>query len=113
MALTRNREIRYKDSVEFIEHVTGKTVKSWRRLPERFSTMIIFTDNTCTYLNEGALMDTNIVFEPLPKSICLSCGEEMHISNWNWKAQCQITTKRFWEKVRRLYWHRYSRNKIK
>jgi NADH pyrophosphatase NudC (nudix superfamily) len=110
MALTRNREIEYKNFVEWIEHRTGKTVKSWKRESHRLSTLVIFTDNTCTYLDEGMLYET-IQFEEIPKSICASCGEEMHVSSWNWKKQCTNTAKLFWEKVRKLYWHRYLKAK--
>ena len=109
MALSRNREIFYGNLVEWIEHKTGKTVKSWRREPHRLEELIIFTDGTCTRLQEGMAYD-EITFEPIPKSICVSCGEEMHMSEWNWKAQCTNTVKQFWEKVRKLYWHRYKNN---
>lgn len=111
MALTKNREILYKNPVEFIEHKTGKTVKSWQRDYASLRVIFIFTDNTCTYIDEGGLMSMNIVYEPLPKSICVSCGEQAHVSLWDWNGRCEKSLKNFWKKVRKVYWHRYTKNK--
>jgi len=111
MAITRNREIRYDNPVDFIEHKTGKIVKSWKHYNDRMQTLIIFTDNTCLELDEGMLISNNLVFNPLPKSICVSCGEEMHISTFDWQGRCKKTLDNFWEKVRKVYWHRYSKSK--
>lgn len=112
MAITTRKEIRYRDPVEFIEHKTGKTVKSWRRDLHRFMTLIIFTDNTCLELDEGVLVAADIVFKPLPKSICISCGEEMHFSKFDWLNRCEVTLRDFWQRARKVYWHRYSKNKF-
>lgn len=111
MALSINKEIQYKNPVEFIEHFTGKTVKSWKRDYASLRIIFIFTDNTYTYVDEGGLISSNIIYEPLPKSICVSCGEDMHISSWDWSGRCEKTLKNFWQKVRKIYWHRYTKSK--
>lgn len=112
MAIATNKEILYKDPVEFVEHVTGKTVKTWRSLPYKRATLIVFTDNTCCELDEGSLISHEIVCEPLPKSICVSCGQDMHVTKFDWLGRCEATLKRFWERARKVYWHRYSKNKV-
>jgi hypothetical protein len=105
-----NKEIRYNSPVEFIEHKTGKRVKSWKRLLDRMSVMIIFDDNTCVRLDEGGLIDNEIVFEPLPKSYCACCGEEAHIGYFDWAGRCDVFLKRIWGNARKLFWHRYIKN---
>lgn len=97
---------------EIIEHKTGKKIKEWRQLQERYETLIVFTDNTCCYLAAGETLE-NMVFKPLPKSICVSCGKESHCGKIDELERCEVTLKNFWEKARRLYWHRYSKNKNK
>ena len=42
---------------------------------------------------------------------CASCGKEVHISKFDYKNRCEISLKNFWEKVRKVYWYRYSKNK--
>ena len=110
MAL-RNREIVYDNDIEYIEHISGKRVKCWKNDPSTLSRHIIFTDNTYYQIREGEEFDPERI-EPLPKSFCSSCGEDMHGSGFfNWKNQCEVTVNNFWEKVRKIYWHRYSKNK--
>ena len=112
MALTRNREISYQSPVEFLEHITGKKVLSWRQEPERMGTVFHFTDKTMLYQDYGSMLEiNNIVYEPLPKSICVSCGQDMHFSTFDWRGRCEHSLKHFWERVRKVYWHRYSKTK--
>ena len=112
MALLNNKEIRYGGNIEYIEHLTGKTVKSWRNEIAKLSQTIIFTDNTCLELNPYESIDiNNLQFKEIPKSICISCGKDAHASYWDFKGWCDKTTKNFWEQVRKVYWHRYLKNK--
>lgn len=109
--MLKNREIIYNDYIEFIEHKTGKRVVSYKRLMDTMQTLIIFTNNTCCYVEDGMSLDDEIVFHPLPKSICSCCGEDSHCGEINWKGQCSIYVRNFWGKVRKIYWHRYSQKK--
>lgn len=112
MAVTTSKEIVYRDQVDFIEHVTGKKVLSWRHAMERAGTIFHFTDKTMMFVDYGGMIDMeNIVYEPLPRTVCLSCGGDMHAGYFDWKGRCEHTVKHFWERVRKVYWHRYSKNK--
>lgn len=109
MALTKNREIHFGDPVEKIEHLTGKTVLSWRREPHRFGFTVFFTDKTMCHIDEGAAFDwAKVEYLRIPTTICASCGQDAHASYWNWKGQCSATTKAFWGKMRKVFWHRYQ-----
>lgn len=110
MGMIPSGQIKYKSPVEFIEHMTGKTVLSWKEDYQSLRTLFTFTDNTCTFVKRGQILTIEpVVFEPLPRAYCASCGETAHISGFNWKSQCDKTVSSFWEKVRKLYWHRYSK----
>ena len=104
-----NREIIHNSPIEFIEHKTGKKVKSWKRLENELRTIIIFTDNTCCYLNPFDSID-EIEFQPMPKSFCACCGEETHYGYFDWAGRCEIYLKRLWEKARKVFWYRYIKN---
>jgi len=110
MAIAKNREVYYSDPITYVEHKTGKKVKSIVRDYQRMGRWMLFEDKTVLYVEEGA----ELVFgkyQDYPKSICVSCGEEMHVSSWDWQNRCSVTLKKFWEKVRKVYWHRYLKNK--
>jgi hypothetical protein len=111
MSALINREIMYNTPIEFIEHLTGKKVKSYKRFLDRNTKIIIFTDNTCIELNDYELIDRKIVFKPIPKSFCACCGEESHIGYFDWNGRCEIYLKNWWKKIRKIYWHRYIKNK--
>ncbi len=112
MARATTREIRYESDIDKIEHLTGKTVKSWRNDYSTLYQIIVFTDNTILRVHpyEGLNVD-NLVYEEIPKSICASCGKDAHASYWDFRGWCNVTNKRFWERVRKVYWHRYLKNK--
>lgn len=108
--LTKNREIRYDGGwLEFIEHKTGKRILSWRREMNRLGMSLFFTDNTMLYLEHGDLFPDEPKYEPMPKSICVSCGQDHHATYWNWKGQCTATVSKFWHQVRKVFWHRYQK----
>ena len=80
MAITINKEIKYDSPTDFIEHLTGKTVKSYKRLMNENYKVFIFTDNTAIKVEEGQEVDLdNLVFTPIPKSFCSSCQYLHHI----------------------------------
>jgi acetone carboxylase gamma subunit len=110
MALTRNRETRYENFVEFVEHKTGKRVLSWGRATDRLCCYIYFTDKTMLEVIEYEGFPDEPVYKPIPGSICASCGENSHAGYINWKRQCVVTMRNFWERVRKVYWHRYTQN---
>lgn len=111
MALTESRRLHYRDWIHRIEHHTSKKVLSWEQCYNRFGFDIYFTDETALYLAEGEALPDNpeeLEYKPLPGSICVSCGEKRHgASVWNWKGQCSLTVKTFWEKARKVFWHRH------
>lgn len=110
MALTTNREVFWGDPIEKIEHLTGKTVLSWRREPHRFGIAVFFTDKTMCYIDEMAPFDwSKVEYLQIPNSICASCGQDAHASYWNWKGQCSATVKAFCLKMRKVFWHRYQK----
>ena len=110
MALSTNREIFYKNPIEFLEHKTGKTVLSWRREMQRFGYTVFFTDKTMCHIDEMVPIDwTQIEYLQIPSSICISCGQDSHASYWNWKGQCTATVQKFWGNMRKVFWHRYQK----
>lgn len=110
MALTTNREIFFGSPIEKVEHLTGKTVLSWRRDMNRFGYTVFFTDKTMCLIDEGAPFDwEKAEYLRIPSSICTSCGQDAHVSYWNWKGQCVATVKNFWLKARKVFWHRYQK----
>ena len=104
-----NKEVSYTDIIERIEHITGKNVKSYKKDYARGGTWILFDDNTCLFNSEGEML--NLSFQEIPESFCASCGEERHAGFFDCRGWCSVVAKNFWEKVRKLYWHRYSQNK--
>jgi hypothetical protein len=107
-----NRQISYRDPIEYIEHVTGKRIKAYRERPDMYRTQVIFTDNSYIEIDPGMGIEWDkLEYKEIPPSLCVSCGEIAHASIWNWKGQCEVTVKNFWEKARKLYWHRYLKNK--
>lgn len=108
----KNREIQYDNFVEYIEHLVGKKVLTYKRLPERHATIFLFTDHTSATIDEGVYVaNETIKLEPIPKSFCASCGEDMHAGIVDYFGRCEITLKNFWKKARKVYWHRYSKSK--
>lgn len=96
---------------QYIEHVTGKKVIGIKDYPEKFGRLVIFEGNLCCFVEEGSRLDwRNVKYEMLPYGICSSCGEPDHFSEWN-RRGCSVTNNRFWDKVKRVYWHRYIKNK--
>ena len=107
MAISLNREIVYKNWIEFIEHKTGKIIKTWRQDPCKDSRTIIFMDNTSIDINECEPIPETFNFKPIPKNYCASCGEISHSSYFDFLGRCETTLKRFWKKARKVYWYRY------
>jgi hypothetical protein len=110
MALGSNREPFYEDPVAYLEHMTGKKVKSIQRDPGRFGRWVLYTDGTAQYVEEGGMFKVGEFVDP-PKSICVSCGEESHFGSWDFAGRCATTMKNLWKKARKVYWHRYLKNK--
>lgn len=114
MALTKSSEIYYRDWIDRIEHHTQKKILSWERCYDRFGFYVYFTDQTMLYFAEGGALPedpSELKYQPIPGSICASCGEKRHgAAFYNWKGQCTLTVKHFWEKVRTVFWHRYTKN---
>lgn len=112
MALAISREIQGKDFLQFIEHSTGKKVLSWREAAGRFGREVYFTDGTMCYLDPYVAFDfTELEYMQIPKSICVSCGEEAHVSSFDRFGRCQNRLTEFYKNMRKVYWHRYSKNK--
>lgn len=89
---------------------TSKIVKSFfRDYPSR-NIYISFEDGM-----EGIFSKNNTIqgmeIRPIPVSMCESCGERYHTSIFDHKGRCKTSLKNFWEKVRKVYWYRYSKNK--
>ena len=109
MSPISNREVRY-NFTEYIEHRTGKRVRSFQRLPQILATAILFTDGSEALIREGYGFDDHFDIEPI-KRFCASCGEAPHASEMDWQGRCSTAVKNFWEKVRKVYWHRYIQSK--
>lgn len=109
MGMRSNREIFYDSPLDFIKHVTGKDVLSWRRCYDKLGFEVFFADQTYCYISESAPIEWNkIEYLKIPKSICVSCGQDMHASTIDWKGRCSITVQAFWANVRKIFWHRYA-----
>lgn len=112
MALATNYQIQQKDFVEYIEHTTRKKILSWRHSPGRFGREVYFTDSTAIFVEEGTYFDfSRIEYLEMPKSICISCGEEAHCGKFDRHGRCENKLTEFYKNVRKVYWHRYSKNK--
>ena len=112
MALATNRQIPQKDFASYIEHITRKKILSWRESAGRFGREVFFTDNTMCYIDDGSMFDwSNIEYLQIPKSICRSCGEEMHFGAIDEYGRCENKLTEFYKNVRKVYWHRYSKDK--
>ena len=112
MALTRDRGIRCESDVEYLEHITGKKVKSWERDYCSNGTNVLFSDGTYTLLQEGQRLDPrDIKYYAIPESYCACCGERAHVGYVDWAGRCEVYLKNFWKKARKVYWYRYLKNK--
>ncbi len=114
MAIATNKEIYYRDIFERVEHQTGKKLRSWKRDHSSMMIYFLFEDNSIGVIQEdvafgGGIEDIDL--RDIPKSFCASCGEEWHVSSFDWQGRCNVSVKKFWEKVRKIYWHRYSSDK--
>ena len=105
MAINLNREISYENSIEYIEHITQRKVLSIKQDNASFRKLVVFTDGTCLYIEQG------VNIEPLPKSICASCGEDSHCGCLDFAGRCEVKLKKIWESAKKCYWHRYLKNK--
>lgn len=110
MAQIRSREVSNRLFEEQVFHQTGKRVRSWMRNATSFTTSILFEDGTEGIVAEGERF-SEVMQLPEVKRFCVSCGQDMHFASFDWMGRCNHTVRHFWEKVRRVYWHRYSRNK--
>lgn len=113
MAITTGRQIRYDDLAEYVEHQTGKKLRSWKQDSASLMTYFLFEDGTMGALSMGDMIENVFDIKPydVPKSFCVSCGEEWHASSFDWQGRCGTTVRNFWKRVRKVYWHRYSKNK--
>jgi len=50
---------------------------------------------------------TNNIKVEKEKSKCVFCGKKHGPTTFNEKGQCEVYENKFWEKVRKIYWHRY------
>ncbi len=63
------------------------------------------------FLPEGCDVSALIIEEKI-KPRCVSCGKEGLCIIHDWQGRCSTTLSDFWKRVRKVYWHRYSKNKI-
>lgn len=96
-----------------VEYYTGKRVCEYYHDPLSFLLRFLFDDDT-----EGTLSPEQDISEiKITKKFeyfCVSCGEPgKHISYFDQQGRCEITIKNFWNKARKLFWHRYIENKPK
>lgn len=114
MALTQSREIYYVNFIERLEHITGKKVLSWHKVPHKLAHEIYFTDKTMLELRQGDELQAdpkNIEYKRIPASICVSCGEDAHASTFDRLGRCSNLQRGFWSNVRKVYWHRYLKSR--
>ena len=111
--LINNREVSYPTFFVYLEHVTGKKVRSYERSYNSRRIQVLFTDETMISLGEGeALNPDHLVYERPLGYFCVSCGERSHgACEYDWRGWCTTTVKNFSEKMRKVYWHRYLKNK--
>jgi hypothetical protein len=113
MATSVIKPIRYDNPVAYIEHVTGKTVRSFKQELGRFGYVALFTDDTYCFIDDGGYFDwRNIEYRPASdlKSFCASCGGDSHVSSFDWRGWCNHKVAQFWRRARKVYWHRYTAN---
>lgn len=103
-----NRNLQY-DFVSYIEHQTGKRVRQIYEMPHLMCRRVLFTDDTEAELREGVSYgDIEII--PIT-NFCASCGGLAHASIIDRYGRCSTSVKRFWDNVRKVYWHRYTKGK--
>lgn len=108
----KNREQLDRDRIAVIEHFYGLKVLSMQEMPDRFAKRVLFTNGQAVMIGEGRSLSSA---EPVAlSSACISCGEQEVAKSHtkNHRGQCKLTTDKFWTKVRKLYWHRYSQGKL-
>lgn len=109
--ISLNKEIIYNSGIDHIEHLTGKKVLSWEENNYKDSISIYFTDGTQLELRQGYEFPKNPEYKKITEGICISCGEHSHCGYIDGLGRCSITVKNFWNKVRKIFWHRYLNNK--
>lgn len=115
MAIASNREIYYENMFKYVEHKTGKKLRSWKKDQCSLKIFFLFEDGSMGVIEEGMMIDGDIPeikAYDIPKSFCASCGEEWHqASQFDWQGRCAVSLKKYWNNVRKVYWHRYIKNK--
>lgn len=102
----RHQELCYQ-----IYRHTGKVAVGVAYSPNTLGIHVLFEDGMEGFLTEGDSID-GIQIREKPKHFCASCGEEDHgPGTFDQLGRCHISKGRFWEKVRRLFWHRHSKGK--
>ncbi len=98
---------RRKETIEFF---TGKKVRVVMADMCRNAIRILFEDGSEGLLGEGESLE-RIQIIPKTKYYCLSCGKEAHSVPLDYAGRCTETLKNLWNNARKVYWHRYSKNK--
>ena len=99
-------------SLKRIEHTSGKKViDSYSSFNSKLITYILEGGDAVQICPEDEVGEMKIVKYVL--NICTSCGEQKHISKFNSNGQCEKTINNFYNKVRKLFWHRYIKTKPK
>ncbi len=107
-----NRYSTQRKIIKNIEYYTGKKIKSIRKDDCRDGRNVLFEDGTEGFVpSHGNMINSDTIRHERVKHFCPSCGGEHHGGGLNWKKQCSVTVGKFWDKVRKLYWHRQGQSK--
>jgi hypothetical protein len=121
VATIRNpNDVFSNDFKNHLEKQANSRIKSIKRCWDRLGYLILFWNQKMCFIDELALTinacNENWEWadwaDTTTSEICVSCGEYHRVGKYDERGRCENTIKRFWGKVRKIYWQRYLENKL-
>jgi hypothetical protein len=106
------QKISEKEKIFALEHHFNKKLRAYERSNNIFGWIFLFEDGTEGELGEGEEISA-MRWRQTPRSFCASCGEKLHVGNIDWLGRCEYSVARFWNKARKVFWHRYLKERLK
>ena len=110
MATARRKIDLDRSALARVGHYFNDPVRECVPDPASLSYVFLFQSGREGVLQEGCDLSA-MQFRERPKTFCVSCGEEPHVSTFDWLGRCQHSITKFWNRARKVYWHRYSKEK--
>lgn len=103
-----NQEIKRR-----LEDEAGSRIKSVSQDPKRIGYLVEFWNSKMAFIDYLAV-STNYSGGSLyhfEDSVCVSCGESHIETKFDFAERCENKLKKIWENARKVYWHRYLKNR--